>query len=132
MIKANIKEVLDADIQTVWNIITNNNDYSWRSDLSKIEVISETKFIEYDKNNFETAFIITKKEPYQYEFDIDNKNIKGHWIGILTEQNNQTILDFTEKIEVSNIVMKLMAKGYLKKQQQKYINDLNKKLKTLK
>lgn len=116
--------------EKIWQIITNNAEYAWRSDLSKIEMVDDVHFIEYAKNDFTTNFYITKKEPYtRYEFDMVNANLKGHWIGNIQEIEKGTIqVEFIEQIEVSNIIMKLLAKIYLKKQQSQYIEDLKKRL----
>lgn len=128
MIKSNIISKFDSNIEKVWNIVTDNKNYLWRSDLSKIEIIDENNFIEYDKNNFKTYFKITRKDYLNtYEFEIENKNIKGRWIGKFKKiDDNITQIDFTEEIEVDNFIMKLFAKPYLKSQQKRYINDLKK------
>lgn len=130
MIKSNIKKEFNCDIEKLWNIITDNTNYTWRSDLSKIEIVDEKHFIEYAKNNYPTYFTITSKEILkEYKFDIKNTNIKGKWIGIFKElDNGNVILDFTEEIETNSILMKLFAKPYLKNQQKRYMNDLEKEL----
>lgn len=130
MIKSNIKVNFISNIKDIWNVVTNNEDYTWRSDLSKIEVIENSnQFIEYTIDNFPTIFTITKKEEYKvYEFDFTNKNIKGRWIGIFKKTENGTEIDFTEQVQTNNPIMILFGKMYLKKQQAKYINDLKNKL----
>ncbi len=130
MTKSNIKKEFDCDIETIWNIITNNNDYSWRSYLSKIDTIDDTHFIEYDKNNYQTYFTITsKKKPKEYKFDIENTNIKGKWTGLFKElPNGKVELDFTEEITTKSLIIKLLAKPYLKSMQKRYIKDLERKL----
>ena len=130
MIKLNIKKEFNCDKDKLWNIITDNTNYSWRSDLSKIEIIDNTHFVEYAKNNFPTYFTITAKEKLkEYKFDLENTNLKGKWIGIFKELPNGNIeLDFTEEIEVNNFIMKLLAKTYLKSQQKRYMRDLGKAL----
>lgn len=40
MIKSNIKKEFHCDIEKLWNLITDNTKYAWRSDLSKIETNS--------------------------------------------------------------------------------------------
>jgi hypothetical protein len=78
MIKSKIKKQLFCDKNTLWNIITDNSNYVWRSDLSKISVIDDIHFIEYSKSNFPTYFTITKKEKLkEYKFDLENANLKG-------------------------------------------------------
>ena len=116
MIKSNIKKEFNCDIEKLWNIITDNTNYIWRSDLSKIEIVDDTHFIEYAKNNYPTYFTITSKVNLkEYKFDIENSNIKGKWIGIFKKlDNGDILLDFTEEIETNNFIMKLFAKPYLK------------------
>lgn len=130
MIKSNIKKEFNCNIEKLWDIITDNTNYAWRSDLSKIEVVDDKHFIEYAKNNYPTYFTITKKEELkEYEFDIENTNIKGKWTGIFESlDNGNVLLDFTEEIETNNFVMKLLAKPYLKSQQKRYMQDLEKEI----
>ena len=109
MIKSNIKKRFTCDKNKLWNIITDNSNYKWRSDLSKIEIIDETHFVEYTKNNLPTYFTITSKiKLKEYKFDLENDNLKRKWIGIFNELP--------------------MAKSYLKNQQKRYIKDLEKEL----
>lgn len=56
MIKSNIKKEFNCGIEKLWNIITDNTKYTWRSDLSKIEIIDDEHFIEYAKNNYPTNY----------------------------------------------------------------------------
>lgn len=130
MIRVNIKRTIKCDKEKLWNIITDNSNYSWRSDLSKIDIIDETHFIEYAKNNYPTYFTITSKEKLkEYKFDLKNSNIEGKWIGLFNDNLDGTIeLDFTEEIEVNNFIMKLLARPYLKNQQKKYMKDLEKEI----
>lgn len=130
MIKSNIKKEFSCDIKKLWNIITNNTNYAWRSDLSKIEVVDDKHFVEYTKNNYPTYFTITmKKEFEEYKFDIENTNMKGKWIGIFKKlDNGNVLLDFTEEVETNNFIMRLLAKIYLKRQQKRYMRDLEKEL----
>lgn len=130
MIKSNIKKQFSCDKNRLWDIITDNAYYAWRSDLSQIEVIDNTHFIEYTKNNFPTYFTVTSKEKLKvYKFDLKNANLKGTWSGIFQELPNGNIeIDFTEEIELNNAAMKLLAKPYLKSRQKRYIRDLEREL----
>ena len=105
MIKLNIKKQFSCDKNKLWNIITDNSNYKQRTDLSKIEIIDETHFVEYTINNFPTYFTITAKEKLkEYKFDLENANLKGKWIGVFKELPNGNIeLDFTEEI-VDNVI----------------------------
>ena len=130
MTVSNIKEVINSDIYKVWEVVLNVDKYStWRSDLSKIEILNEKQFIEYTKNGYATNFTITDVEPCKrWEFDMENDNMKGHWTGIFTQNGKQTEIDFTEDVTAKKAIMKPFVKAYLKKQQALYVSDLKKAL----
>lgn len=133
MRKSNITATFTADVETVWKVVTDNSNYKWRSDLSKIEQAEDGKnFIEFTKEGYETTFTITVKEPYtRYEFDMSNNNFTGHWIGIFSKtENNGTKIDFTEEIKIKNPVIEILSYLFmnLKKMQLTYISDLKKAL----
>ena len=126
---SNIKAVFPKDVQDVWNIVTSLENYQWRSDLSKIEIINEKQFIEYTKDGFATTFTITASDPCRrWEFDMENSNMKGHWTGIFSSKNGQTEIDFTEDVAAKKLIMKPFVKAFLKKQQEQYVSDLKKAL----
>lgn len=82
-----INVIFKSDIQKVWKTVTSLEDWAWRSDLSKIEVINEKQFVEYTKEGYATTFTITATEPFKrWEFDMENDNIKGHWVGVFTKK----------------------------------------------
>ena len=129
---SNMKATFQCDIQKIWNIVTSLDNYSWRSDLDRIEVIDENRFIEYTKEGYATTFTITNTEPcWRWEFDMDNDNMSGHWIGIFTYANGITTIDFTENVTAKKLMMKPFVKSYLKKQQSAYAADLEKAVSTL-
>lgn len=129
MATSNIKAVFQNSIQDVWNTVTSLANYGWRSDLSKIEVLNDKQFVEYTKDGYTTTFTITVSEPLKrWEFDMENSNMSGHWIGIFTERNGQTEIDFTEDVTAKKLIMKPFVKAYLKKQQALYVSDLQKAL----
>ena len=130
MVITNIKASFPNDIKTIWNIVTSLDNYTWRSDLSKLEIIkSQEQFIEYTKNGYPTTFTITCFRPYQrYEFSMENSNMKGHWIGVFTDKGNETEIDFTEFVEAKKWFMKPFVKSYLRKQQSQFVEDIRKAL----
>ncbi|MBD5112280.1 MAG: SRPBCC family protein [Ruminococcaceae bacterium] len=124
-----VKATFQADVKEVWDIVTNLENYAWRSDLSRIEVISEKRFTEYTKDGFSTEFTVTLTEQYRrWEFDLENANISGHWTGIFTSNGNQTTIEFIENVTAKKFFMKPLVKGFLKKQQAQYIEDLKRAL----
>lgn len=129
MAVSNIKVAFQSDIQRVWEVVTSLENYTWRSDLSKIEILNEKQFVEYTKDGYPTTFTITRTEPYKrWEFDMENSNMKGHWTGIFTEKDGGTEIDFTEEVTAKKIIMKPFVKSFLKKQQELYVSDLKKAL----
>ena len=131
MAYSNIKTTLASDIRNVWNTVTDLSDWSWRSDLDRIEVLSDTQFVEYTKDGYATTFTVTKKERYKrWEFDVENENIKGHWTGIFYDHRGMTTIDFTEKVTVKKFFLRPFAGRYLRKQQLSYVSDLKKKTET--
>ena len=129
MAVSNIKATFQSDIQKTWETVTSLTEYAWRSDLSKIEIVNEKQFIEYTKGGYATTFTVTEKEPYKrWAFDMENDNMKGHWVGVFTQQGDQTEIDFTEYVTANKIFMKPFVKSYLKRQQAQYISDLKKAL----
>lgn len=128
--KSTIMANFYSPIETVWNIVTDNTAYAWRSNVVRIEVSDdENSFTEFAKDCFETQFTITMKNSYErYEFDMKNKNMNGHWIGLFSRNGSGTKIEFTEEVEISNPIMNLFLKSYLKKQQETYVIDLRKAL----
>lgn len=126
MAVSNIRCTLSSDIHKVWEVVLGIEQYgTWRSDLSKTEVIDENKFIEYTKEGYATSFTVTFVEPYKrWEFDMENNNMKGHWTGIFTSRGNETEIDFTENVIPKKWFMKPFVKSYLKKQQTQFVLDL--------
>lgn len=126
MAVANMKATFPNSIESVWGVVTSLENYAWRSDLSKIEVLNEKQFVEYTKKGYATTFTVTAMEPYKrWEFDMENDNMKGHWCGIFTQKDGQVEVDFTEDVTAKKVLMKPFVKAYLKKQQATYLHDLS-------
>lgn len=129
MAVSNVKAVFRCGIQTVWDTVTSLTDYGWRSDLSRIEVLSETQFVEYTKDGFATTFTITAAEPCRrWEFELENGNLKGRWTGVFSEKDGGTEIEFMEEVTTKKWWLKPLVKGYLTKQQARYIADLRRAL----
>lgn len=124
-----ISAVFNGDLHTVWDVVTSLENYQWRSDLSRIEVVNEKQFIEYTKDGYATTFTITVSKPYErWEFDMENSNMAGHWTGVFKGKGSQTEIEFTEDVTAKKLIMRPFVKGYLKKQQDLYVSDLHKAL----
>ena len=130
MAVSNIKALISSELHKVWEMVLDIENYgAWRSDLSKTEVISDKKFIEYTKEGYPTTFTVTLVEPYRrWEFDMENSNMTGHWTGIFTAKGDETEIDFTERVEAKKWLLKPFVKLYLKKQQAQFVADIRKAL----
>ena len=127
---SNIKARIPCRLPQVWDLLLDIENYSsWRSDLSKTEVISDRQFIEYTRDGYPTTFTVTAMELYRrWEFDMKNSNMTGHWIGLFTDKGNETEIDFTERVETKKLLMRPFVKVYLKKQQTQFVADIRKAL----
>lgn len=128
-----ITQRFQAAPQDLWDIVTNNEDFSWRSDLAKIEIEKDgLEFTEYTKDGFSTHFIITEKTPLErYAFKMENKNFTGDWIGLFRPApQGGTELVFTEQLQFNSRLFEVMSHIFLnlKKIQQTYMDDLRKRL----
>lgn len=129
MAVSSIKEVINSNVKKVWDMVLDYENYTWRSDLSKTEVIDENQFVEYTKDGYPTTFTVTLTEPFKrWEFDMENTNMKGHWTGVFTEKGDSTEIEFTEYVEAKKFYLKPFIKLYLKKQQKRFVYDLEKEL----
>ena len=129
MAVSRIKAVLPSNVQKVWSIVTSLENYQWRSDLDRIEVLNEKQFVEYTNAGFPTTFTVTLSEPFKrWEFDMENSSMSGHWTGIFTEKDGQTEIEFTENVVPKKLIMMPFVKAFLKRQQKQYVTDLEKAL----
>lgn len=129
MAVSNIKAILQYDIHKVWEVTTTVEQYTWRSDLGRAEILNEKQFVEYTQEGFATTFTITVTEPYKrWEFDMENENMTGHWTGLFTAKGESTEIDFTEEVTAKKFYMKPFLKPFLKKQQAQFVADLEKAL----
>lgn len=129
MTKSSVKVTIKSDVKKVWNTVTDAAHYHWRSDLSRTEIIDEKHFAEYTKDGYPTTFTVTLTEPFKrWEFQMENTNMKGHWVGIFTEKGESTEVEFTEYVEAKKFYVKPFVKLYLKKQQKQFVYDLEKEL----
>lgn len=120
----------ETNVETVWNIVTDNEQFAWRTDLNKIEVVDDCHFIEFDKHDFQTSFMITKKEPYTfYAFTMENKNLTGRWQGTFAPSDHGTCVEFIEEISFRNPLLKVIGSFMnIRKIQERYIDDLKKEI----
>lgn len=129
MAVSRISAVLPYDIERVWEAVTNLDDTGWRSELDRVERISETRFAEYSKNGPVTFFSVTACDPLRrWAFDMENVNMSGSWLGEFKAEGNGTRLTFTETVVAGRRWMRPFVQVYLSIQQRRYLRDLRRKL----
>ena len=125
MTRIHKKTFFQTDLDILWDIITNNHDYSWRSQIKEIKIIKDRKFIEIDNNGIETTFIIiTMDKNKKYEIDFENDNVKGHWVGLFYLTSQGAELDMVEDVEAKNALLSLFVPKTLKQMREVYIEDI--------
>ena len=126
--KSVYKQFLKYNVTDVFDVVTNNRETGWRSDLEKTEIISEKKFREVFKNGNVTEFYMTKLEPNTfYQFEMKNKFFEGTWEGCFKKiAEEETEIIFSEQIEIFNFGIYLLSFFVLnlKKIQKTYVSDL--------
>lgn len=135
MTTSNITVTIPCDIHKVWETISAVETYStWRSDVSKTEVIDEKQFIEYTKDGYETAFTVTVAVPYsQWELEMENSHIKGRWTVAFESKGDETELDITACASAKGLSFRpvgqsVFERTYLKKGLERFEKDLKKLL----
>lgn len=123
------KVTFPCDLERLWELVTSLDAYGWRSDLDRIEILSDTQFVEYTTDGLATTFTTTVLEPCtRWEFDLENDNITGHWHGLFSQRDGQAHLELTESVAPKRFFLRPFVKGYLKKQQARYVADLKRAL----
>ncbi|MCM1577359.1 MAG: SRPBCC family protein [Ruminococcus sp.] len=122
-----LKTFVNAPQEKVWELVTDPENYGWRSDIEKTVIISPERFEEHTPGGYVTRFAVTRCEPCErWEMDMENSNMTGHWTGLFRPAEGGTEIEFTEDVTVKKIIMKPFVKGYLKKQQETFARDLKK------
>ena len=131
-IDSTVTALLPYPPERVWAVVTDLENWQWRSDLSRLEHTGEDAFTEYDKSGFPTRFTVTARRPTAlWAFDIGNANLTGRWTGAFRPEGGGTRVVFTEHITPKKPWMRLFAKGYLRRQQARYLSDLERALERL-
>lgn len=130
MITSTITAVLDADISTVWRIVTDARRYTeWRGDLECVEVLDALHFTEHTRDGFATRFTVTQSHaPELWELHIENANLTGRWLGEFESLGETIGVRFTEHVRTKMPIPALIVKHYLKNQQKAFVNDLKTEL----
>lgn len=119
-----------SSIDKIWSTITDNSNFTWRTDVSKIVVQDRGNFfVEYSKKGCPTEFRTTLKIPHErYEVDFKADKVSGHRKCIFKKSNGRTKITFISEMETEGRTGSVFAGRRLKKRQKRYILDLKKAL----
>ncbi|MBR0572618.1 MULTISPECIES: SRPBCC family protein [Pasteurellaceae] len=130
------KIIFDVPIEKVYNTVTNNADWKYRTDLDDLKIIDtngDFQTWEEISNGYTISFKTTKKIPYTfYSFEMNSKLFKGSWSAEFKKiENQKTLFSATENIEYKNPFIKALSYIFmnLDKYMETYQKDLLKKLK---
>jgi hypothetical protein len=121
----------------VYEVVTNNGDFSYRTDLSDLQIIENNgefqTWKEISKKGQSITFRSTKKEPYsRYEFEIvEASGFKGYCVGEFAKTDaNGTNFISTEHVVVENPFIRLLSYLFfdLGEYMESYQKDLASKL----
>ena len=116
-------------VERVWQVVTDLMNTAWRSDLARVEVLDETRFVEHTKSGYATNFTVTACEPLRrWTFTMENGNMSGTWEGIFEAAEDGARLHCTETVHAKRWWMCPFVPGYLKRQQRLYLEDLRREL----
>ena len=116
-------------VETLWRTVTDLEHTGWRSDLARVEILDESRFVEHTRNGYATCFTVTAREaPRFWTFTMENGNMSGAWEGHFEETANGSRLVCTETVTAKCWWMRPFVPGYLKRQQALYLEDLRRAL----
>lgn len=123
--------------EELYNIVTNNRDWQYRSSLKDLTIINENNgyetWDETGKNGTVIRFQTKEKNPPSfYSFDMKSNIFTGYWTGrFQPDEEGKTIFTATEYIRIRNPFIKTLSYLFFNigKLMDEYQNDLRKKIK---
>ncbi|PDP80277.1 polyketide cyclase [Porphyromonas gingivalis] len=107
---------MNALVDAVFAIVTNNQEWHYRSSLDDLEIIRTQGDIEEweeTANGVTIRFKTLEKRPHSfYSFEMDSKMFTGKWQATFEPmEGGKTLFTATEKIEYKNLFYRLV--GYV-------------------
>ena len=126
MAVSQISAVLPACVERVWSVVTNLEEYAWRSDLREIRVLNDRQFVEVTAEGYPTTFTVTERESCRrWAFSMENSRMRGRWVGTFVPRGgSETAITFTEEVRAKAVWLRPFVGRYLRKQQARYVADL--------
>lgn len=127
------KDLIKADIETVFRVVSDLKGQQWRSNIGKIEILDSTPSAEVwtetpnrgPQLKFRTKTI---NKPHLFVIEIiDNPQFGGQWIGRFSATSEgKTEIEFTETVLLNGFIAKMFSYLFfnLEKVVDTYIEDL--------
>ena len=129
MATSQVAAEFSCPVETLWRTVTDLEHTGWRSDLARVEILDESRFVEHTRNGYATCFTVTAREaPRFWAFTMENGNMSGAWEGHFVETANGSRLACSETVTAKRWWMRPFVPGYLKRQQALYLEDLRRAL----
>jgi len=132
------QSMFDVSPEELFKVVTNNDDWKYRSDLESLNIIDRKGDIEVweetGKGGNVIRFTTREKVPYSlYSFDMESKMFSGYWTAEFEEADTgKTLFTATEYIRIRNPFIKSLSYLFfdIGKLMETYQTDLGNKLKT--
>lgn len=110
--------ILNAHVNVVFAIVTNNQEWHYRSSLDDLEIIRTQGDIEEweeTANGITIRFKTLEKRPHSfYSFEMDSKMFTGKWQATFEPvEGDKTLFSATEKIEYKNLFYRLVGYAFM-------------------
>lgn len=110
--------ILNAPVDVVFAIVTNNQEWHYRSSLDDLEIIRTQGDIEEweeTANGITIRFKTLEKRPHSfYSFEMDSKMFTGKWQASFEPmEGGKTLFTATEKIEYKNLFFRLVGYAFM-------------------
>lgn len=108
--------ILNAPVDAVFAIVTNNQEWHYRSSLDNLDIIrtqGDLEEWEETANGVTVRFKTLEKRPHSfYSFEMDSRMFTGEWQATFEPmKDDKTLFTAIEKIEYKNLFYRLV--GYV-------------------
>lgn len=110
--------ILNAPIDVVFAIVTNNQEWHYRSSLDDLKIIrTQGDIEEWEEitHGVTIRFKTLEKRPHSfYSFEMDSKMFTGRWQAIFEPmEGGKTLFTATERIEYKNLFYRLIGYAFM-------------------
>lgn len=134
-----LQSTFDTSPETLYSIVTNNDEWKYRSNLKNLTIIERNNGYEVWKEESADGSIIRfqtkEKTPYTfYSFEMESNMFSGSWSASFKEtEHGGTLFTATENIRIKNVFIKTLSYLFfdIEKMMLLYEQDLKNKLSDL-